>query len=385
MTNFPCVVIATALPVEFKAVLALLEECREERHEAGTIYWSGSARFDTQTGRVGLVQTGQRNPRAAFEIERAIGFFRPSHIFFVGVAGALKDVQVGDVVAATKVYDTEGGKADTVYRPRLDFGQSSYSMQQLAYASERSDTWRERIQRSPTYNGQIRPQPKAFVGPIASGENVVSSTDSDVYKFLKQQCSDALAIEMEGFGFLAAMHANEKVPALLVRGISDLIDNKNGADSTGSQEVASIHAAAFVMDILSRVRLPEREAEIGTTPSVSASSQTTPSGVTLSEDDFWRQLNALAARIYPRGPEDNDIWERAGGDLASIARHIQGRAAWFSALRTLKMGGGGVGLNVGRLFKAMSDDFPQNTELQRLQKGASHLWSAANHEWDISL
>lgn len=366
MTDFPCVVIATALPVEFAAVLAHLEERREERHEAGTIYESGFVQPGTQTWRVGVVQTGARNPRAAFEIERAVRHFRPTHVFFVGVAGALKDAKIGDVVAATKVYDTEGGKADTVYRPRLDFGQSSYAMQQLASSSARDSTWHEQIRRSPAYNGQLRPHPQALVGPVASGENVVGSSQSQVYEFLKQHCSDALAVEMEGFGFLIAMHANEGVSALLVRGISDCINGKSGADASGSQEVASCHAAAFTIDVLSRVQisLPNRSAS----NLQAASPASTNHDETSRQDDFWKELNALALRLYPRGPEENQLWVRAGGDLSSIERHSTPKATWFAALRTLRLGGGGAGASPRLLVEAMNDDFPQNPELEKLRR-----------------
>jgi nucleoside phosphorylase len=47
------------------------------------------------------------------------------------------------------------------------------------------------------------------------------------------------------YGFLHGAYLNQHVCALVVRGISDLVDGKANADRTGSQERASRHASAF--------------------------------------------------------------------------------------------------------------------------------------------
>ncbi|MCI0611830.1 hypothetical protein L0244_02465, partial [bacterium] len=122
----------TALPVEYNAVHEHLQEIKEIEHEAGTVYEVGVFSGEKGDWNVALVQAGMGNPRATLETERAIAHFKPLHVFFVGVAGGLKDVALRDVVAATKVYGYEYGKAEEQFKPRVEFGESSYALIQRA-------------------------------------------------------------------------------------------------------------------------------------------------------------------------------------------------------------------------------------------------------------
>jgi nucleoside phosphorylase/Tfp pilus assembly protein PilF len=244
-----CAVILTAIPVEYMAVRAHLTDLREEIHPQGTIYERGKFALNGKSWTVGIVEIGAGNAGAALEAERAITYFNPSVVLFIGVAGGIKDVKLGDVVAATKVYGYESGKTKRSFEPRPDVGLSAYSMIQRARAEAKRQDWLQRLT-SPI----LTPPPRVLVAPIAAGEKVIASSQSNIWKFLRRNYGDAVAVEMEGRGLLQATHANQQVSALIIRGISDLIDDKSEADAAGFQEIAAQHASAFAFQILAKLK-----------------------------------------------------------------------------------------------------------------------------------
>jgi len=233
-------VILTALPVEYEAVRRCLRDV-EPRVHLGSHYETGV--FDPEAGpswEILIAEIGAGNATAAAEAERAIQYFEPNVALFVGVAGGVKDVALGDVVIADRIYGYHAGKAKEEFETRPDVGQAGYEITQAAMACSRD--WN----RNPARSCSTR------VAPIAAGEQVIASTKSPVFAFLKRCYGNALAVEMEGRGFLAATRMNANVQALVVRGISDLIDGKAVADESGSQDRAAENAATFAMTVLAR-------------------------------------------------------------------------------------------------------------------------------------
>src|SRR5260370_9021225 len=94
------VIILTALPVEFRAVVAHLQETQEIIHPQGTIYRVGSFVGNHGPLRVAVAQIGMGGGSAAVETERAIHFFRPHLSPFFGIVAGLKDVWLRHVRAA---------------------------------------------------------------------------------------------------------------------------------------------------------------------------------------------------------------------------------------------------------------------------------------------
>ena len=82
--------------------------------------------------------------------------------------------------------------------------------------------------------------------------------------------------------------------------------------------------------------------------------------------DVQKQLENVMSDLYPMGPIDQEIWVRAGGHLSRLRLSGTGRTNWFAALRTLRQGGGGIGIRRESLVRAALDDYPHHPELTAL-------------------
>ncbi|MGK7954251.1 MAG: tetratricopeptide repeat protein [Crocosphaera sp.] len=257
----PRAVILTSQSDEYLAVQSHLTELQEETHPQGTIYERGHFIANGQTWEIIIAEIEIGNDAAAVEAERAISYSSPDVILFVGVAGGVKDVKLGDVVAATKVYGYESGKEEETFRPRPDVGESSYNMIQRAKAEKRKTDWLARLSSSDLDKFQVSSsyKPKVFVDPIAAGEKVVTNKESDLFKFLQHNYGDAIAVEMAGRGILKAVYANQQVSALIIRGISYLIDSQTKAEQGDYQEIAARHASAFAFEVLAKFKVEQED------------------------------------------------------------------------------------------------------------------------------
>ncbi|MGN7722274.1 5'-methylthioadenosine/S-adenosylhomocysteine nucleosidase family protein [Chitinophaga sp. 22620] len=338
------IIILTAIPEEQDAVLNCLKDYEgTKHHETGTQYYTGLLPVGSGQVKVVVGKTNQTNVQAATETERAIALFRPSHIFYLGVAGGLKDVKVGDIVIGDKVIGYERGKAETEYKPRYEFAASSYDLEQAAFAFSQSPAWKNIA--SSLLNMTFHDEIKTYSGVIASGEKVLASEQATALQLIKKDISHALAVEMEGLGFLSSCRAHPEVKTLLIRGISDLINDKGEMDNKGSQPYAAQNAAAFLFGLLSNLShqllLP------------------------LTSQGMRERIFEIACKLYPRGLEDKGIWERAGGDLSVVMLQTQGKAQWISALRLVENGGGGD-VSFPSLLQQMASDAPGNQAIAHL-------------------
>jgi nucleoside phosphorylase len=248
------VVVLTALPVEYQAVRQHLLQPEARPHPAGTLFEVG--RLPGAAGMIALAQTGEGNVGAAVLAERAIAAFRPRALLCAGIAGGLKDdIALGDIVVATKIYALHSGREhDDGFLPRPRSWLASHQLQQLAQHLARTGTWARLVPRHPgdpdgRSPSQIRPAVVHFK-PVASGEVVLTATDTSLRALLRRTYDDAAAVEMESAGTAQAAHLNGSLPTLSVRGISDHADaRKHVTDTASWQHIAAERAAAFSVSL----------------------------------------------------------------------------------------------------------------------------------------
>ncbi|WP_107122830.1 5'-methylthioadenosine/S-adenosylhomocysteine nucleosidase [Streptomyces caeruleatus] len=224
----------TALPLEYAAIRAHVEKRRELVHPDGTRVEKGQL---PDTGwQVAMAELGMGAERAAALTTQLINWLHPEAVFFIGVAGSLKDdVGIGDVVVGTQVYEIHGGKQTPegfLVRPKALPG--SHALEQAARSAVRD-----------------MPDVRAHFMPIATGDVVLADAESEIAAFIRRSYNDAGAIEMEGSGALQAAHLNGRLNALVIRGISDHANaDKHKADASGSQERAAQQAARVTVAVL---------------------------------------------------------------------------------------------------------------------------------------
>lgn len=82
-----------------------------------------------------------------------------------------------------------------------------------------------------------------------------------------------------------------------------------------------------------------------------------------ADSDRLQATTAVFCSLYPLGPSDQAIWERAGGDLSQLQLIGQGRTDWFRAIQLIGRGGS---LTIEALCREALSDYPQNHDLERL-------------------
>lgn len=253
--DLPTVVILTAIQEEYLAVRLHIHEIvpakqNDTHYEVGIFKFNGK-----EIAKIIIRECGAKNTTSAIETERAIQYFKPDAMFFVGIAGSRKpkDFSIGDVIFPETILSYEGGKSEKEsFLARPDIGVLTYAVLETAKAERKKEDWKMLIK-----NVIDSKSVKADIGIIASGEQVVEDYESEVGKILTKHYNQTSAVEMEGFGFAKAINRQGRetsnIMTGIVRGISDIIEQPSTTKTNSNtdrrpantKQLASDTAAAF--------------------------------------------------------------------------------------------------------------------------------------------
>ena len=247
--DLPIVVILTAIQEEYLAVKehltnAVDSDRNNTDYEIGIFEFKGKA-----IANVIIRECGAKNTTASQETERAINYFNPNMMMFVGIAGSRKpnDFKIGDVIFPDKIYYYEGGKAAlNSFKARPDAVSPTFELLEKAKKERKKKDWMAMIK------GNYSDSVKADIGIIASGEQLIDHHDSEIGKILHEHYNDSSAVEMEGYGFAKAASRQgsetKNIIVGVVRGISDIIELQADKQAEVSIDRRPDNAKLFASD-----------------------------------------------------------------------------------------------------------------------------------------
>ncbi|WP_028048816.1 helix-turn-helix domain-containing protein [Cellulomonas sp. URHD0024] len=245
------VLIVTAVELEHTEVRNRLVNTKRVR-VGGISMLSGDVPGAGINWTVYLGRAGMGNATSAALVGLAAGELHADLVAFVGTAAGLKpsDHRHGDVVIANRIHNPYAGKqVSTGTGSKLLGRDKTYSVPapllSLVGACIEDSSWTSSM-RSHHYSAT---HPHAFVAPIVSVEAVQTDTNGPVMAEISSRFQDAAALDMESFG-LAAGSDIHALPVLVVRGLSDFVDDKTASTDEDRQPRAAANAAGMLRDIL---------------------------------------------------------------------------------------------------------------------------------------
>lgn len=239
--------ILVALPKELDAVLHFFPELTRVQATASSsrsYYWGSipTERGGTYRVVVTLLHS-MGNIEAADATGVVIHDWNPRYIIVNGIAGGLcpETQDFGDIVVSNAIYYYEEGKIrkSGIERRGRQFPADHRLIDGIL--NFRDTSWRTRLPPRPDGKQATSAIPNTHVGPIASGEKIVAS--SEAVKELKELQRNLIAVEMESAGVASvAFSAVRRVGFLAIRSICDFADSRK---DDRWQEYAARSAASF--------------------------------------------------------------------------------------------------------------------------------------------
>ncbi len=270
------VVILTVLPEEYQSVCSKIDDLRQAspRSDHANLYaWKvgtvggGKSAYSVAVGMMNRAGTIE----SALATTDAIEYWTPRYIFFVGIAGGLRNMSMGDVIIADVIHGYEYGKIDKTFTPRSNWTYTTDIGLLNGAVAHSTSNWKTLIQVLPPANSTMKVMP----GEIASGDKVVDDPNEQFFGAVINAWPKIKAVEMEGAGAGNAIEhgrsLGKSVSFMMIRGISDLPrpselepreDKAHGTEERDAWKAyAADTAAAFTINfIASGLPLPPRDA-----------------------------------------------------------------------------------------------------------------------------
>ncbi len=257
ISNEESIIIFSAMDlemIEIKKYFTGLEKYELRKETSQTFYeYYLFENSNKKKFKIYLKVTGKGNYNSSSITASAITDLTPKYLFYVGIAGKLKDVDIGDVVIAEVVENYEAGKDDDEGgKIRIFQGHAGEYLKELAKSivTDGKNIWQTKIILKP--NKKIKNKPVDRTGRIATGEKVLGSIKTELYNRIKHACSESLAVECEGGGFYLSCN-KKNAQGLLIRGISDKLNDKGEWENLNSQPYASSCASSFLFELLNKL------------------------------------------------------------------------------------------------------------------------------------
>ena len=222
-----------AMNEELEAILKEVTDIEEIKLRVRTFYKGKISNKD-----VVVVLAGIGKVNAAITTTLLIENFDRSNIINIGVAGGQKGVKHKDVVISTEVFYHD---VDVVSIGKYVRGQMPGS-DALFYADENLLNKTKMILKNLHFNFKI--------GKVASGDQFVYSQDTLIE--INKLYSDVYAIEMEAAA-IAHTATLYKVPFIVYRSISDLIEDDNQDEDFNKFLDEASHNASLVLKELIKI------------------------------------------------------------------------------------------------------------------------------------
>jgi len=255
-TNVDVALVTAMRQPELEAVLRLPFNWHRERFEGDpTSYHFGTAQIGGSNIKVVAASAMKKGLSASAALtSKLISRTKPRVVFMVGIcAGVRKKTGIGDVVIASPTWDwgsgkhVEGTDGSVVFRSgALQSASKPELIEIINDVAEDASTIRTL---RANWEGKV-PEGELAVrtGPMASGASVLANVRV-VNDVIIPQNRDVIAVEMEGYGVMAAAEAFN-VPSIVIKSVCDFADAEK---SDGWQDYASYTSAEFMRLVLPRV------------------------------------------------------------------------------------------------------------------------------------